>query len=221
MMFHVKHALRDSWPVAIGYFPLGVAFGLVITQAGFSWWWATIFSIAIYAGSMEFLAVSLISSGVSVFSAALTGLLVNFRHIFYGLTFPRDVIKSRLGRVYSTYGLTDEVYAVTAGKTNPAPQYLLSVQIFCQAAWVLSGTIGALSGAFVPPLPGVEFALTALFVVLALDAFRASRDLSLIAIALGVSFVGNMAVALCLYFAVLVLRFRFQRLDELLTWRLP
>lgn len=220
-MFHVKHALRDCWPVAVGLFPLGVAFGLVITQAGFAWWWATIFSIVIYAGSMEFLAVSLISGGVGVLSATFAGFLVNFRHIFYGLTFPRSVIKSRLARLYSTYALTDECYALTAGKKDVSSQYLLSVQVICQLAWVLSGTLGALAGAVVPTLPGFEFALTALFVVLALDAFRASRDLSLIVTALGSCLVGNMALALCIFFGLLLLRFRFERLDELLTWRLP
>lgn len=218
-MFHVKQALRDSWPVAVGLMPLGLAFGLLITGAGFAWWWAPIFSIIIYAGSMEFLAVSLITSGVGIVSASFTGLLVNFRHIFYGLTFPRSVITSRLGLLYSTYALTDEAYALTAGKENPDPRYLLHIQWICQAIWVVSGIIGAITGSLLPSFTGAEFALTALFVVLAYEGFRASKDWSLVVTAFASCLVGNMALAFCVYFSVLVLRYRIPRLDAVLTWR--
>ena len=82
----IRAALKDLWVVGLGLIPLGLAFGLVMTQAGFAWWWTPIFSIVIYAGSMEFLAVQLVSAGVGPLSAAVTGFMVNFRHIFYGLT---------------------------------------------------------------------------------------------------------------------------------------
>lgn len=108
----IRAALKDLWVVGLGLIPLGLAFGLVMTQAGFAWWWTPIFSVVIYAGSMEFLAVQLVSAGVGPLSAAVTGFMVNFRHIFYGLTFPRHRISSSLGRAYSTYALTDETYAV-------------------------------------------------------------------------------------------------------------
>ena len=82
----IRAALKDLWVVGLGLIPLGLAFGLVMTQAGFAWWWTPIFSIVIYAGSMEFLAVQLVSAGVGPLSAAVTGFMVNFRHIFYGLS---------------------------------------------------------------------------------------------------------------------------------------
>lgn len=107
--------IKDSWAVALGLVPLGVAFGLVVGQSGFAWWWAPIFSIIIYAGSMEFLALNLILTGVGPISAAITGFMVNFRHIFYGLTYPRHAVRSRIGRAYSTYALTDESYAIVSG----------------------------------------------------------------------------------------------------------
>ena len=110
----IRGGISDTWLVGLGLIPLGLAFGLVMVQAGFAWWWTPIFSIIIYAGSMEFLAVQLVSTGVGPLSAAVTGLMVNFRHIFYGLTFPRHLISSPLGRAYSTYALTDESYAITS-----------------------------------------------------------------------------------------------------------
>ena len=73
-------------PIAVGVVPLGLAFGVLMVQTGFDWWWTPIFSIVIYAGSMEFLAISMVTGGVTPAVAAVTGFMVNFRHIFYGLT---------------------------------------------------------------------------------------------------------------------------------------
>lgn len=228
--------LRDSWAVGLGMVPLGLAFGLLVTQMGFAWWWAPIFSVVIYAGSMEYLALGMITAGVGWLPSLLTGFLVNFRHIFYGLTYPRHRITSGAGRAYATYALTDEVYAITsrwgadgtlADGRPVSSTRLLTITVFCQSAWVVSGVVGALFGAGVTvELVGLDFALTALFVVLALEAFKANKDFSLplIAIVLGVAaavlFPGQiLLVALSAYFLVLLARFYFPRLDDRLTWR--
>jgi len=88
MRADISQGLRDTWAAAIGLIPLGLAFGLLMVQSGFSWWWTPIFSLVIYAGSMEFLAISMVTGGASAFASLVTGFMVNFRHIFYGLTFP-------------------------------------------------------------------------------------------------------------------------------------
>lgn len=105
--------MRDAWVVGLGLIPLGMAFGLLMTQAGFAWWWTPIFSIVIFAGSMEFLAIDMVLAGVGPISSALTAFMVNFRHIFYGLTFPRHVVRGRLPKLYATYALT-ALFAVLA-----------------------------------------------------------------------------------------------------------
>lgn len=92
MREEIHKGIKDTWAAALGLIPLGLAFGLLMVQSGFSWWWTPIFSIVIYAGSMEFLAISMVTGGVSALSSLLTGFMVNFRHIFYGLTFPRKRI---------------------------------------------------------------------------------------------------------------------------------
>lgn len=231
----IRQGIKDSWPVALGYFPLGVAFGLLVVQMGFAWWWAPIFSVVIYAGSMEFLALGLITSGTGWFASLVTGFLVNFRHIFYGLTYPRHRIKSVAGRAYATYALTDEVYAIT-GKFGSdgledgkpvASRRLLTISVFSHLAWVGSGVVGALAGsAVVIPWEGLDFALTAMFTVLALDAFRANPDFSLpliavvLALIAGTFFLDSMLiVALLAFFAVLVTRFYSPALDKVLTWK--
>lgn len=229
-MTQIRLGVRDTWLVALGLIPLGLAFGVLMTQTGFAWWWTPIFSTVIYAGSMESLAVSMVTGGLGPVSSAITGFMVNFRHLFYGLTYPRSEIPRGLPSAYATYALTDEVYAITSTlRERPSGARLLTISVVCQLAWVLSGIAGALAGAVIPTgVEGFDFALTALFAVLAYEAFQTSRDLSapLIAgtLALVAAFLlpGQVIIlALLSYFLVLVLRFWFPRVDDSLSWRLP
>lgn len=226
----IRGGIRDTWLVGLGLIPLGLAFGLVMVQAGFAWWWTPIFSIIIYAGSMEFLAVQLVTTGVGPLSAAITGFMVNFRHIFYGLTFPRHLTSSPLGRAYRTYALTDESYAITSSRPPTAPNSgarVLTIQILCQLMWVLPGLAGALLGTAIPSsVIGVDYALTALFIVLAYEAFRANPDFSLpltatvIAALLAVLAPSWLLMAgLSAYFLVLILRYARPGVDRALELR--
>ena len=221
--------LRDTWLVALGLVPLGLAFGLLMTQSGFAWWWTPIFSTVIYAGSMEFLAIDMVLAGAGPVTSAVTGFMVNFRHLFYGLTYPRSEIRRGALSAYATYALTDEVYAITSTfRDRPSGPRLLTISVICQIAWVASGIVGALAGAVIPAgVEGFDFALTALFAVLAFEAFQASRDLSAPLIAGGLALAAAVVlpsqiiiVALVSYFLVLLLRFWAPRVDETLTWRL-
>ena len=225
----VRGGLREAWPVAVGLAPLGIAFGLLMTQSGFAWWWTPIFSLVIYAGSMEFLALNLVLAGVGPVSALVTGLLVNFRHIFYGLTFPRHRIDSRAGRAYSTYALTDESYAIVSARP-PGPvsgARVLTIQLFCQTMWVLPGILGALVGQVIPAgVEGMEFALVALFVVLTWETFRNNPDLSLLLTAFGLAVLAAVLVAdhmlmlaLSAYFLTLLARHLSPSLDRAMEWR--
>nr|WP_295626442.1 AzlC family ABC transporter permease [uncultured Corynebacterium sp.] len=236
----MRGGVIEAWPVGLGLVPLGLAFGVLVTQTGFEWWWTPIFSILVYAGSMEFLAIGLVMAHTGLLGSAVTAFMVNFRHIFYGLTFPRDVIgdgpgRSRwlraTGRAYSTYALTDEAYAIASARPPGSPPLtgarLLTIQVFCQLMWVIPGIVGALAGRALPDgLVGFEFALTALFTVLAMDAFRVNRDWSLPLSALACVAVGwlinpgqMLVFGLVLYFGVLLARVWSPRLDEAMTWR--
>jgi 4-azaleucine resistance transporter AzlC len=181
-------------PVGLGLFSLGLAFGLVVVHAGLEWWWATVFTAVVYAGSLEFLLVGLATTAAPLLVVASTTLIVNLRHVFYALSFPLDRVDGVLAKVYSTYALTDEAYAVTsveppvlgvpplAGESEATGEStrdwtsrrILLVQLIFQVAWVSGATIGALAGSALPieRVQGLDFALTALFVVLAIDAYR-------------------------------------------------
>ncbi len=227
MIPEIRSGLRDAWAVGLGLIPLGLAFGLLMTQVGFAWWWTPIFSVLIYAGSMEFLAINLVLAGVGPLSTAVTAFMVNFRHIFYGLTFPRNLIRSPVGRAYSTYSLTDESYAIASAHTPRSGVQVLTIQLFCQAMWVVPGIIGAFVGEVIPPgIQGMEFALVALFVVLAWETFRNSRDLSLPLLSGGLALLAGLVipgqllmVALSAYFLILIGRHLSPALDRRLEWR--
>lgn len=217
----VREGVRSSWTVALGLLPLGLAFGLLVSQSGFAWWWAPVFSIVIYAGSMEFLAVTLVTGGVAPISAALYALLVNFRHVFYGLSYPTTAVHSPAARAYGIYALTDETYAIVSSKRDAAwtQPRVMAVQAFCQASWVVPGIVGALVGAALPmDIQGLDFALTALFLVLAIEAMDAHRDALLPVVAVVAGVVGllisrdqMLLIGLTLYFFFLVGRFLWAR----------
>lgn len=225
----IAHAIHLTWAVGLGLIPLGLAFGLLMTQSGYAWWWTPIFSLVIYAGSVEFLAINLVATGIAPGAAALTGLLINFRHIFYGLTYPRHLISSRLGRAYSSYALTDESYAIVSAQPRSSLNgtQVLAVQIFCQALWVIPGILGALIGSTLPQgIKGMEFALIALFVVLAWETFAQNRDWSLPLTAAALAVVcavliphQMLVVALLGYFFILIARYCSPRLNGWLTLR--
>lgn len=171
----IRKGVADALPVAVGMLPLGLAFGVLMVQSGFDWWWTPAFSILIYAGSMEFLAIGLFLAGTPIASLGAASLLVNFRHIFYGLSFPLHLVRNRLAKAYSVYALTDETYAIVSTKPRGTVSgtRAVTVAVCCQLFWVLPGVVGALAGGFIPDsVQGFEFALTALFTVLAIDAIR-------------------------------------------------
>lgn len=160
--------------------PLGLAFGLLVVHAGLAWWWGTVFTTVVFAGSLEFLLIPLAVVAAPLTTVALTAAVVNSRHVFYALSFPLDRVHGAFARLYSSFALTDEAYALTAHPAARAwgTRQILLLQLMLHASWVLPATAGALIGTALPldRLQGLDFALTALFIVLAVDAYRARPD---------------------------------------------
>jgi 4-azaleucine resistance transporter AzlC len=164
--------IRASLPVAFGYIPLGMAFGVLMTGLHFGWWWSPAMSLVIYAGSAQFLAVGLLSAGAGPVEAGVAVLLLNLRHVFYGLAVRDRYRTLGAARTYAVFGLTDETFSLLAG-LGPQPRdraFVLGVTAVNQFWWVLGSVLGALIG---PNLPfstqGLAFALTALFAVLLIE----------------------------------------------------
>lgn len=174
----LRLALRRSLEGVAGLVPLGVAFGMLVLQAGLPWWMAPLLSVVVYAGSMELLLVGFLAAGTPALTVVLTTLLVNFRHVFYGIGFPLREIRSPVAKLYAVYALTDETYAILHGHRGGwSGRGVVALQAALQLAWVGGGLAGvALAGVLPAPIEGLEFALVALFVVLALDAAKARES---------------------------------------------
>ena len=203
----IATGVRASLAAGLGMFPLGVAFGLLVIQAGLPWWLAPALSIAGFAGSLELLLIGMVTSAAPLATIALTTFLVNFRHVFYAFTFPLHVVRNRLARGYSVYALIDEAYAVTAAQPRGWTAWrLLSMQVAFQAYWVGGGLTGVLIGSLLPvPIEGLEFALCALFVTLTLDACRTRAQLPSLMLAAACFAVAIVAVPDAALFTGLIL----------------
>lgn len=164
--------------MGLGLVPLGLAFGVFVTQSGLDWWWASAFTSLIYAGSFEFLLVGLLGAAAPLTTITLTASLVNVRHVFYALSFPLDRVRGGLAKAYSTFALTDEAYALTTVERarSWSGRRVIWLQGFMHLYWVGGATAGALLGSLIPDgVTGLDFAMTALFAVLAVDAVRERR----------------------------------------------
>ncbi len=180
---------RLSLPVLFGYIPLGIAFGVLFSELGYHWLWATAMGAFIYAGAAQFLAVGLIANQAGLFEVFVAVFLLNARHLVYGLS-----LISRLGlrgwrRWYLIFALTDETYSLLTALERQAPSLRDRLQVriaaLNQLYWVLGCTLGAWLGSQLPlPTEGAEFALPALFMVLTLEQYRHVRKPLLFLLAL-------------------------------------
>lgn len=175
-----RQVLALAAPIGFGLFPLGIALGMLVVHAGLAWWWAPVFAGVVYAGLLEFLLIGMAVAAAPLAQVALTAAVVNSRHVFYALSFPLHRVRGRLARAYSTFALTDEAYALTTGPASESwrTRQIVSLQLLLQGIWVCGATAGAVLGANLPldRLQGLDFALTALFLVLAVDAYRSRPD---------------------------------------------
>ncbi len=170
----VRYAFSKSLPVMFGYLFLGSAFGVMLQQAGYNFIWAFFISLTVFAGSGQFLLVSLLSSGATLTMTAAMTLLINSRHIFYGLSFLERFKKTGKKYPYMIFSLTDETYSVLCS-VKPEDQVdegkaMFLIALFNHLYWIMGGVIGALLGQFLPiDFTGIDFSMTALFVVLFIE----------------------------------------------------
>lgn len=213
----IQAGLRDSLGVGIGIFPLGIALGFLVVQAGLPWWVAPALSIAIFAGSVELYLVGLLAAGTPLVTIAVTVFAVNFRHVFYALSFPIQVVRRGLPRAYSVYAMIDEAYATYSllPATMLSSTRMVTGQLMMQGYWVGGGIVGVLVADRLPgTVEGFEFALAALFVVMTLDAVRSRLEvpsvlLAGISVALALALVPSRALLVALIIFALLLTVRF------------
>ena len=177
----LKVAFRDTIPVLTGYLFLGSGFGILLSETGYGIGWAFIMAVCMYAGSGQYLAVSLLASKADLLSAAVATLLVNARHLFYGISLI-DVYKNAgFKKLYMIFGLTDETYSLVTQNEPPAgvkrSTYCFLVTAFDHIYWITGCVLGNIIGSTVPiDFKGVEFVLTALFVTMFVEQWLSSKN---------------------------------------------
>lgn len=176
-----KAVFLDTVPVLTGYLFLGMGFGILLSESGYGIGWALAMSLFVYAGSGQYLAVSLLSGGASLLSAAIATLLVNARHLFYGISLIDTYRGTGKKKPYLIFALTDETYTLVTQNQPPEGMhrhtYCFMVSVLDQIYWIIGCCLGSLAGSLIPiSFEGVEFVLTALFVTMFVEQWLSNPN---------------------------------------------
>ena len=174
-------AFPATVPVMLGYLTLGAAFGLLLNAAGFGVGWAALMSGFIYAGSAQFLGVELLTAAVPLAQAAVMTFILNFRHLVYGLSMLEKFRGMGWKKPYMIFSLTDETYALLSSLHVPVgvkpADYYFAVSLLDQLYWVAGSLLGGLLGtALTINTQGADFAMTALFIVIAVGQWENAKS---------------------------------------------
>lgn len=178
-----QQSLVKTLPVMLGYIPLGIAFGVLSVQMGFPLWLAPLSSVAIYSGASQFLLLGLLGSGASLNAIFVAIFLLSTRHIFYGLSLLARFKNAGNKKPYLIYALTDETYSLLTSSPDNASDFKITL---LNQTWWCSGTLlGLLIGSLINfDSSGMDFALTALFIVLSVELYQSNKQLKPLCIGL-------------------------------------
>lgn len=177
----LKSAFPYTIPVMTGYIFLGMAFGILLKNKGYNFGWAILMSTAIYAGSMQFVAITLLTSSFNLPLAAFMTLMVNSRHLFYGLSMLDKFKDMGRKKPYMIFSLTDETYSLLCSAEPPEDVdkncFCFFISLLDQVYWVTGSAIGGIAGSvFSFNTKGIDFVMTALFVVIFVEQWKSSKN---------------------------------------------
>ncbi len=177
----LRLAFINTLPVLVGYIFLGAAFGILLDSKGYHFGWALLMSLFIYAGSMQFVAVELLTAGVNFWIAVFMTLMVNARHLFYGLAMLEKYNDMGKAKPYMIFSLTDETFSLLCSAEVPAGvdknRFYFFVSLLDQLYWVAGSVLGGLIGSVLSfDTKGIDFAMTALFVVIFIEQWKSTED---------------------------------------------
>lgn len=218
-----KSAFIKTIPIMCSYFFIGTAYGMMMENAGFAWYYALFTSAVVYTGAYQFILITFLSSGASILTMALAALLMNSRHTFYSITFIEEFRKMGKRKLFMIRTMTDETFALNCSipKDDPNREELLYwMALYSRIYWLTASAAGGIIGQLIPyDLTGIDFCMTALFVILFINQWEEAKDhrpaMIGLAIALGCLFVFGkgsfMLPALLITSALLIL---IIKLDE-------
>ncbi len=177
----IRTAFVKSIPVLCSYIFLGMAYGITMQAAGFSWYWSVLISLIVYTGAFQFVLITFLANGVSLVTLIITALLMNSRQSFYALTFLKDFSAMGRRKLFMIHSLTDETYALdcTLGYLPEAERHnvMFLVALFNWIYWSIGTLLGGILGELLPfSLEGIDFCMTALFVIIFIDQWERLKD---------------------------------------------
>lgn len=177
---NVKEAFKDSLTIMPGYLVLGAGFGILMKAHGYGVIMSALMSTFIYAGSMQYVAIDLLTSGASLITAFLMTIVVNIRHLFYGIGMLEKYQKLKKHMVYDILALTDETFSIVCNKNTAdldPEDYYFCLSLFNQFYWVTGTLIGNILGDIMPfNYAGIDFSMTALFIIITVSQWENSKD---------------------------------------------
>lgn len=173
----ITAAFPVTIPVLMGYMAIGIAFGLMLQSKGYGALWALLMSLVVFAGSGQYLGVSLLALGAPLTQVALLTFIVNFRHLVYGLSLLEKLRGMGARKLYMIFGLTDETYALLSSAAPPQGvkehDFYFCIALLNHSYWIIGSVLGAVAGQLLGfDTTGVDFAMTALFIVIAIDQWK-------------------------------------------------
>ena len=176
-----KRALVHTLPVMAGYLVLGLGFGILLRVAGYGAIWALLMSVFMFAGSMQYVGVSLLASGTPLLTVAVTTLMVQARHLFYGVSLIDRYRGTGIKKLYLMHALTDETYSLVVHSHIPdfadEKSYYFAVSLLNHVYWITGCMLGSLAGAIIPfSTKGIEFVMTSLFVTIFVEQWLSEKE---------------------------------------------
>ena len=175
----LKTAFVKSIPIFCSYVFVSMAYGMMMASAGFPWYDSLLVSLTVYTGAFQFVLITFLSSGASLITIALTALLMNSRQSFYSLTFLKEFKQMGRRKLYMIHTMTDETYAVNCTLDLPKKEKedtMFLVALFSRCDWMVGSVLGGILGQIIPfDLTGIDFCMTALFLIIFIDQWEKAK----------------------------------------------
>ena len=177
----LKAAFPHTIPIMTGFLFLGMTYGIYMNVSGFGFWYPMLMSMTIFAGSMEFVTVSMLLGAFHPMEALTMTLMINARHLFYGISMLDKYKGTGFKKLYLIFGMCDESFSINYTADIPKDVdkgwFMMWVTLLNQFYWVLGSTLGGIFGSFIKfNTEGLEFVMTALFVVIFLEQWLKEKN---------------------------------------------
>lgn len=177
----LKFAFIKSVPIMFSYIMIGIAYGILMNQAGFNAFWPFLISLTVYTGAFQFVLVPFLASGADLATVVITCAALGSRQLFYGVSFIEQFKKMGKRYLYMVFSVTDETYGIYTSTEFPEKvnkeNSMFAIAIMCHSYWIIGSVLGAVIGMLIPfSLDGIDFAMTSLFTTMFIDQWRQVKD---------------------------------------------